>query len=39
MSKIKNIIVRCNEIIKNGEDVLESQESNNTQAALFRGSV
>ncbi len=28
MSKIKNIIVRCNEIIKNGEDVLESQESN-----------
>lgn len=29
MSKIKNIIERCNEIIKIGEDVLESQESNN----------
>ena len=28
MSKIKNIIERCNEIIKIGEDVLESQESN-----------
>ena len=31
MSKIKNIIVRCNEIIKIGEDVLKSQESNNIQ--------
>jgi len=29
MSKFKNIIERCNEIIKIGEGVLESQESNN----------
>ncbi len=31
MPKTKNIIERCNEIIKCGEDVLESQESNNVR--------
>ena len=29
MPKFKNIVERCNEIIKLGEEVLESQESNN----------